>query len=199
MRGGPAEGRSERARPAEAQEYAPGRSAGSADAALPPSRPGILPTPRAATAVHAAYRVSGASEEGCPAGTAEIRPLFPPGPEAAAPPPQQPEAGAGLQAWGPPRVCAGAGRACRGGGRGERPAQSGVLRPAAALCWKLGAVARLLPPSCPPALAGRGLANPTRETSQALCFSRSTQGQGNPVCLLVGMDYWKTRRKVPCT
>lgn len=81
-----------------------------------------------------------------------------------------------------------------------RPAQGRVLRPAAALSWTLGAMAQPLPPSHPPGLAGRGLANPQRrERSQALCFSRSAQGQGNPACLLVGMDYWKIRRKVPCT
>lgn len=38
-----------------------------------------------------------------------------------------------------------------------------------------------------------------REPGQALCFSRSAPGQGNPACLLVGIGFWKVGRKVSCT
>lgn len=114
------------------------------------------------------------------------------------PPPRRPEAGAGLQARG--RVgSAQAQDELAGWGAGGKT--GAVWGSAARGCPLLevgrrGTAVSTSPPAC---AAGRGLANPTREASQALCFSRSDQGQGNPVCLSVGMDYWKTRRKVPCT
>lgn len=80
----------------------------SAAAALPPVgdlKLGL--NPRSQPQLTASYRISGASKEGCPARTAEIRPLFPPGTaelllksagHQQPPPPAPPEAQAGRRA-----------------------------------------------------------------------------------------------------
>lgn len=159
--------------------------------------------PPATTAAHASYRVSGASEEGCPARMAEIRPLFPPGTAATTlqdggrqqpPPPQPPEAGAGRRARGRLRSAQSQDELARG-----RPAQSRLLRPAGALSWKSGAMVRPLSPSRPRVLAGRGLANTTPGAQPSSVFFQVRSGPGEPCMFIGGMDYWKIRRKVSCT
>lgn len=166
----------------------------------PPPR--LLRPPPATTAAPASYRVSGAPEDR----TAEIRPLFRPGTaahrsgRAADNSPRCP----GRRKWGPQSP----GRpARRGGFLGSAQSQNELTGRRGGFCGsRLPSRGHWAPwhSRCHPAtrqsLAGRGLANPQPwERSQALCFSRSAQGQGNPACLLVGMDYWKIRRKVPCT
>ena len=117
-----------------------------------------------------------------------------PGPRTAAPaggprqpaPPRRPEARAGHWATATAGL-----RRRRRVGPGRR-ARSGVLRPAAALSWKLGAMAW-------PALAGRGPANPALGTAPgAVFFQVRSRARGTLRVCLVGMAYWKTRRKVPC-
>lgn len=136
--------------------------------------------PWATTEAHSSYRVSGASEEGWSPPTDEIRLLFPPGtqnrcsgwrPFGSPLRPGGRKRGPGTGPQRPP-VCAGAGESAREDGRGRG--------------------------FCGPRLPSRGSWVPWRgrrwpaadprtqlwELRQALCFSRSAQGPGEP-CVFV--------------
>ncbi|KAL0608872.1 hypothetical protein AAY473_021156 [Plecturocebus cupreus] len=147
-------------------------SAVSAPGSRPPRRPGnASPAP---TASHRLYRISGASEGSCPARRPKIRPLFPPGTSE----PQLTKGGSlGSRKRGP-----GAEPAATSGLRRRRPGKpgaAGFLRPAAALSWPQGAMARPLPRSGSRCWAGGGGAGqPGRPAKR--CVFPGPRGPGEP-------------------
>lgn len=124
----------------------------------------------------------GASGQGWPAVTAEIRPLFPPGSQnrrsgrGARGSPFRPGGRKRGRGSGPgrSRVCAGADEPARADRRGRRFCGPRLPSRGSRAPWR----GRRWP----------GAAWPTQpwELSQALCFSRSAQGQGSPACLFGG-------------
>lgn len=143
------------------------------------------------TAAPASYRVFGASEEGCRARAAEIRPLFPPGTlhrrsEEAHSSPRRP----GHRKRGPG---SGPGAAWRLAQAQAEPAgEAGRGRGSASRCCPLVEIGRhgTAASTQQPAGAGReGTGNPKPGAQPSAVFFQVRAGQGNPACLLDGNGF----------
>lgn len=149
------------------------------------------------TAAPASSRVLGASEEGYLARAAEIRPLFPPGTlhrrseeaDGSPPPPRPPEARAGLGARS---------RLASAQAQAEPAGEAGRGRGSASRCCPLvdggrhGTAASTQQP-------GADWQPPARSPAKRCVFPGPRRARETLRVCLMGMDSWKTRRKVPCT
>lgn len=155
------------------------------------------------TAAPASYRISGASEEGCLARAAEIRPLFPPGrggcttartrPTAAPAAPATGSAGR-ARGQGPPSVCAGAGWA--GGGSRARP---GICVPLLPSGGSRAPWHGRFHPAAGGCRAGGDWQPQAGSPAKRCVFPNPRRARETLRVCLMGMDSWKTRRKVPWT
>lgn len=162
--------------------------------ARPPRRRGNSSNPRARPPLTPLIAPREASGQGWPALTAEIRPLFPPETQNAAP-------AGGPAAAHSSRAARSAGRARGQGGRGSaqaqasRPGQTGAVGGSAARGCPLVEVGRHGVAGAGPERQGE----PNPGNSARRCdFPGPRRARGTLSVCLVGMDYWKTRRKVPC-